>query len=333
MNYLYVPRSTSQPPFVARLVQWLLPSGSKINAGEPYLLIETEKVINELCCEHGGWLYYCQQLSTEQLLTHELPVAAVADQLLSAPDEESLLNFLNGEISAREIKPESLFRDYGDITPPPEEIATKAAIPLAKLFEARQLSCSASQAVFSMVAIQIEFGPIEAKIRDYKESARLVVSTGELVTYELSRILLDYPPLNACFIGGETYFYKQLNLGLSINIGGKGLKVVAIPRADQMDLKDVSVAVKDLSLCYLRDELTEDNFRGITFSISDMSSLGATDMTPTLNIFQSAILGICAVNKKTQDFKLCLAFDHRVADGTLAMAMLRKLKDRLERDN
>jgi pyruvate/2-oxoglutarate dehydrogenase complex dihydrolipoamide acyltransferase (E2) component len=64
-----------------------------------------------------------------------------------------------------------------------------------------------------------------------------------------------------------------------------------------------------------------------------MSSLGATDMTPTLNIFQSAILGICAVNKKTQDFKLCLAFDHRVADGTLAMAMLRKLKDRLERDN
>jgi pyruvate/2-oxoglutarate dehydrogenase complex dihydrolipoamide acyltransferase (E2) component len=332
LNYLYLPQSTSQPPFVGRVVEWLLPSGSKISMGEPYLAIETEKVVSELCSKHEGWLYYSQHLSSDLLLSHETPVAAIAEQRLPAPDEKALLDFLNSELGARKINPDSLFMHNPDLTPPPTEVATKATLPLAKLFEARQLTYSASQAVFTMVAIHIELEPVEEKIRLIRASEKLAVSIGELVTYELSRILLKYPELNACFLGGETYFYHQLNLGLSININGKGLKVVSIPQADQKDIREISAAVKDLSLCYLRGELTEDNFRDITFSISDMSSLGATDMIPTLNIRQSAILGICAPNKNAQDFKLCLGIDHRVADGTIGMTMLRKLKDSLERE-
>lgn len=332
MNYLYLPPSTSNPPFVGKIVKWLVPSGSKIAQGDPYILIESEKVISEAICQHDGWIYYFEQSSHEQLLTDEIPIAGVSGEPLSESEVTTLHNFLNREITQKKIAPGSLFNVVQQNQNfPRDDIATKSQTTLAKLFEARQLSYEARQAVYSMVAIHIDIAPVDTAIAGYKNRDKLGISIGELVSYELSRILMDYPTLNACFVDGETYQYNQLNLGLSINIGGKGLKVVAIPRANQKDLVEISVAVKDLALCYMRDELTEENFRNITFSISDMSSLGATDMIPTLNIHQSAILGICAVNKKSNDFKLCLAFDHRVTDGTIGMTMLRKLKDRLER--
>lgn len=315
---------------MGKIVHWLLPSASKIGQGDAYLTVETEKVINELVSEHDGWLYYSHQLTTEHLLNHEIAIAAISGEKLNAADEGSLIEYLSRELAAKEIRSNTLFKLDWNFDFPKKDIANKRAIKLAKLFEARQLSYSASQTVYSMVAINIDFDPVQAKIDGYKNNDKISITLGELVTYELSRILMDYPQLNACFFAGETYFYDQLTLGLALDIGGKGLKIVALPQANKINLKELSATVKDLALCYLRDELAEEHFRDITFSISDMSSLGATDMIPTLNIFQSAILGICTVNKKSGDFKLCLAFDHRVADGVIGMAMLRKLKDRLE---
>lgn len=330
MKYLYLPRSDSDPPFVGKIVQWLLPSGSRIGQGDAYLTVETEKVINELVSEHEGWLYYSEQLTPDHLLNHEIAIAAIADEKLDASDERSLMDYLGRELAAKEITSGTLFKLDWDIEFPKKAIANKRAIKLAKLFEARQLSYSSSHAAYSMVAINIDIEPVQEKITGYKSRDKISITVGELVAYEVSRILLDYPQLNACFFDGETYFYDQVTLGLAMDIAGKGLKVVALPQADKKDLVELSAAVKNLGLCYLRGELTRENFRDITFSISDVSSSGAIDMIPTINIFQSAILGICAVNKKTGDFKLCLAFDHRVADGVIGMAMLRKLKDRLE---
>ena len=55
--------------------------------------------------------------------------------------------------------------------------------------------------------------------------------------------------------------------------------------------------LRDLSLRYMRDELTIDDVTGGTFTITDLSGDGVVHFVPVLNERQSAILGLCAPRK------------------------------------
>ena len=57
--------------------------------------------------------------------------------------------------------------------------------------------------------------------------------------------------------------------------------------------------MRDLSLRYMRDELTIDDVTGGTFTITDLSAEGVVHFVPVLNDRQSAILGLCAERAAT----------------------------------
>ena len=70
-----------------------------------------------------------------------------------------------------------------------------------------------------------------------------------------------------------------------------------------------------------------------TFTITDLSSEGAVFIHPLINERQSAILGVAAARQPPGDpgetFDLILSFDHRVAEGRVAVQFLKALRDRL----
>ena len=150
-----------------------------------------------------------------------------------------------------------------------------------------------------------------------------------VVIYEASRLLSDYPLLNAYFTGEQIATYKEINIGFAIDVD-KGLKVLKIAGAAQKNIREIERTIIDLSGRYLDDELQIDDLSDITFTITDLSSEGVAFFRPLINKMNSSILGLSSIDEKMQRFILSLTFDHRVTEGKSAARFLKDLKERLE---
>jgi pyruvate/2-oxoglutarate dehydrogenase complex dihydrolipoamide acyltransferase (E2) component len=149
-----------------------------------------------------------------------------------------------------------------------------------------------------------------------------------VMIYEASRLLSDYPLLNAYFTGEQVAVYKDVNIGFAIDID-KGLKVLKIDGAARHNVREIEGMIIDLSGRYLDDTLQLDDLTDITFTITDLSSEGVAFFRPLINKMNSSILGVSSI-EKMQRFMLSLTFDHRVTEGKLAARFLKDLKERLE---
>jgi pyruvate dehydrogenase E2 component (dihydrolipoamide acetyltransferase) len=150
-----------------------------------------------------------------------------------------------------------------------------------------------------------------------------------VIVYETSRLLADYPLLNAYFTGDAIAVYKEVNPGFAIDID-KGLKVLKVEGAGSKLLREIESEILRLSGAYLDDTLTVEQLTDITFTITDLSSEGVAFFRPLINKMNSAILGVSAVDAKLQRCTLSLTFDHRVTEGKYVAGFLQELKARLE---
>jgi pyruvate/2-oxoglutarate dehydrogenase complex dihydrolipoamide acyltransferase (E2) component len=150
-----------------------------------------------------------------------------------------------------------------------------------------------------------------------------------VIIYETSRLLTDYPQLNAWFAGDAIARYNTIDPGFAIDID-KGLKVAKIAAAGRKSLQEIEDAILALSGDYLDDKLKLEDITDITFTITDLSAEAVAFFQPLVNKMNSAILGISAIDEKMQRCTLSLTFDHRVTEGRTAARFLKELKERLE---
>jgi pyruvate/2-oxoglutarate dehydrogenase complex dihydrolipoamide acyltransferase (E2) component len=150
-----------------------------------------------------------------------------------------------------------------------------------------------------------------------------------VIVYESSRLLAEYPLLNAWFNGDGIALYREVNPGFAIDID-KGLKVVKLAGAGAKSIGEIESDILHLSGSYLDDNLRLEDLTDITFTITDLSAEGVAFFRPLVNKMNSAILGISAIDGKLQRCTLSLTFDHRVTEGKLAARFLKELKERLE---
>ena len=107
---------------------------------------------------------------------------------------------------------------------------------------------------------------------------------------------------------------------------GKSLRVPVVQDPAELSYAGVARSVRDLSLRYLRDELTAEDVADGTFTITDLSMHGVVHFVPVLNFRQAAILGICAPRSGSgqQDLVLDLRSPHeRRNAGSRFLAKLR----------
>ncbi len=150
-----------------------------------------------------------------------------------------------------------------------------------------------------------------------------------LVIYETARLLKKYSPLNAYFTGAETAVYKEVNIGFAIDID-KGLKVLKLPRTNDMKLAEIEAGILQLSEKYLDDKLAITDLTDISFTITDLSAEGVSFFRPLVNMMNSAILGIAAIDHQLNRCTVSITFDHRVTEGKLVARFLQELKERIE---
>jgi pyruvate dehydrogenase E2 component (dihydrolipoamide acetyltransferase) len=155
------------------------------------------------------------------------------------------------------------------------------------------------------------------------------LSVLELAMHHAALLLGDFPDLNGYYAQGRAFSYRHVSIGFAIN-AGYSLKVPVVRNCNTAAPLEIARAVRDLSLRYMREELTNDDLTGGTFTVTDLSGHAVVHFVPVLNDRQSAILGICAPRPGTGTRDLVLTFDHRISDGMRAATFLGELRASLE---
>jgi len=138
--------------------------------------------------------------------------------------------------------------------------------------------------------------------------------------------LKRYPQFNATLdpTGGEVIYKDYYNIGVAVDTPA-GLIVPVVHHADRKDLFQISVELADLAERTRKREVTLEELRGATFTVSNMGGLGAGPFAPIVYPPQVAILGVgqARMTPVYRDgqfvprrvLRLCVAYDHRLIDG------------------
>lgn len=149
------------------------------------------------------------------------------------------------------------------------------------------------------------------------------------IVCETASLLTGYAVLNGCYIGEAIELRTQVDLGIALDLG-RGLRVVTIRDAQRTTPAEVTQHLQAFTERYLDDSLTPDDIAPATFTITDLSALGAAAMAPRIGEAQAAILAITGGTLEAgTPLTLTLTFDHRVSNGRTATMFLSDLRDRL----
>jgi pyruvate/2-oxoglutarate dehydrogenase complex dihydrolipoamide acyltransferase (E2) component len=157
--------------------------------------------------------------------------------------------------------------------------------------------------------------------------------------------LREFPSLNATLEGDTFTQYDSVNLGIAVSLGEGGLIVPVIRDAQNLSVEGLGKEIKALARKARDNQLTPDDVRGGTFTITNPGGYGSIMATPVINQPQVAILDTEAVVKRpvviTDELGndsiavrpmtyLCMSWDHRALDGALAAQFLNGLRKKLE---
>jgi pyruvate/2-oxoglutarate dehydrogenase complex dihydrolipoamide acyltransferase (E2) component len=158
--------------------------------------------------------------------------------------------------------------------------------------------------------------------------------------------LREFPTLNATLEAETLTQYESVHLGIAVSLGQGGLIVPVIHHAQELSVEGLAARIKDLARRARENQLSPDDVRGGTFTITNPGAFGAVLATPVINQPQVAILDSEAVVKRavvitdertgTDSIAIrpmtyfCMSWDHRALDGALAAQFLTALRRRLE---
>ena len=174
---------------------------------------------------------------------------------------------------------------------------------------------------------------------------RLGVTALPFVASAVVAALREYPQLNASLEGDRYTQHAAVNLGIAVSLGEDGLIVPVIHGAHELSVEGLGARIRDLARRARARELTPDEVRGGTFTITNPGQYGSIMATPIINQPQVAILDFEAIVKRAvvvtdadgSDWIairamtiLGLSWDHRALDGALSAQFLASLKRGLE---
>lgn len=160
----------------------------------------------------------------------------------------------------------------------------------------------------------------------------------------VTKAIKDLPMINVSVNGTQIIKKKDINIGMAAALPSGNLIVPVIRKADQLNLVGLTKSVNDLAIRARNSKLKPDETQGGTFTITNVGSFGNIMGTPIINQPQVAILAVGVIKKKPAVLEtefgdviairhmmyLSLSYDHRVVDGGLGGAFVKRVADYLE---
>jgi len=151
--------------------------------------------------------------------------------------------------------------------------------------------------------------------------------------------LKRYPAVNASLDGNDFVYHGYQDIGVAIG-GPRGLVVPVLRNADNMGLAKIEKEIRSFGKKAEDGNLSIEDMKGGTFTISNGGVFGSLLSTPILNPPQTAVLGMHKIQERPMAVDgevkilpimyLALSYDHQMIDGKEAVQFLVTIKELLE---
>jgi 2-oxoglutarate dehydrogenase E2 component (dihydrolipoamide succinyltransferase) len=155
----------------------------------------------------------------------------------------------------------------------------------------------------------------------------------------VTQALKDVPSINGRIEGNDVIENHYYDIGVAIGTD-KGLFVPVLRDTDKKSFAQIEKDILDHATKAKEGKITIDDLQGGVFSISNGGTYGSLLSTPILNPPQSGILGMHTIQQRPVAVNgqvvirpmmyLALSYDHRLVDGKEAVTFLIRIKDCLE---
>jgi len=165
-----------------------------------------------------------------------------------------------------------------------------------------------------------------------------------IFTEAVAKALRDFPMVNSSVNENSIVVKGRVNIGIAVAKPDGNLIVPVIKDADRLNIPGLAVAINQLASNARENKLSPDDIQEGTFSITNFGSFRNLMGTPIISQPQVAILATGSIEKKPAVVEtdngdiivprhkmfLSLSYDHRIVDGALGGAFLRRVADYLE---
>lgn len=165
-----------------------------------------------------------------------------------------------------------------------------------------------------------------------------------IFTEAVATALAEFPMVNSSVDGDKIILKKDINVGIAVAKPDGNLIVPVIRNAEQKNLVGLTKDLNRLANAARTNSLDPAEIQVGTFTITNFGSFGNIIGTPIINQPQVAILATGIIEKKPAVLEtpsgdviairhkmyLSLSYDHRIVDGALGGAFLKRIADLLE---
>jgi len=229
--------------------------------------------------------------------------------------------------------------------PAAESVSEDGLIPLSRMRQqiARVTVKSKSEKPHFYVNTDIDMTQVMAlrgQINQSLSDEGIRVTVNDLIVKASVMTLKKYPKFNSFYQENGIKTNDAINIGVAIAIE-EGLIVPALLDCGDKSLRELAVASKDLAERSANGTLSNQEYAGGTFAISNLGMFGVTSFVAIIQPPQSAVLAVGAVAKRpvvgeddqikvAQIMTATISGDHRIVDGAEGAQFVNEVKRLLE---
>lgn len=186
----------------------------------------------------------------------------------------------------------------------------------------------------------IDAAPLHA-LREQLKEMGIAISYNDCVIRACALALKTHPEINSGFhsVHKTIVRFKTVDISVAVNTA-EGLITPIIRHADYKNVGQISVEMRSLAKKAREGKLALEEFKGGSFTISNLGMYGITEFQAIINPPQAAILAVGGVEDVPvikrgavvpgKTMKLNLSSDHRVVDGVSAAEFMKTVQKYLE---
>jgi 2-oxoglutarate dehydrogenase E2 component (dihydrolipoamide succinyltransferase) len=336
----------------ATVASWRKNDGDTVVPGEVLVLLETDKVSNELEAPLAG------TLSILVPEGEEVPVGTVIARIEAgaagpvstvAPPKPATTAVLKMETSdARRPPPQVQQPDAPVVREAPAAPVSDGRTTRRKMSMLRRKIATHLVNAQQTAAILTTFNEVDmSAVMDLRKAVQdeFVKKHGVKLGFmsffvkAVTQALRDVPSINARIEGNDIIEHHFYDIGVAIGTD-KGLVVPVLRGCDTKSFAQIEKDILDYANKAREGKITIEDLQGGVFSISNGGTYGSLLSTPILNPPQSGILGMHTIQQRPVALNgqvvirpmmyLALSYDHRLVDGKEAVTFLIRIKDCLE---
>ena len=178
-------------------------------------------------------------------------------------------------------------------------------------------------------------------IRDQLQQLGIKYSFNDLIVRACALALKKHPNINTGYnsVNQTVVNFKTIDISIAVSVNG-GLITPIVRHADYKSLGEISAEIRSLAKRAKEGQLEPSEYKGGSFTISNLGMYGITNFQAIINPPQAAIIAVSGVQEAAvvkngqvvsgKVINLSLSCDHRVIDGVAAAEFLKSLQKIVE---